>query len=128
MFEILRQYFKDEFINRIDEIILFDSLDTNALTEIAMIKINDLKERLMFLDINLEISDDVYLYLANRAILQKGFGARPLNRLIVSQIENRIAEMVVDGRLKKGDTVGVGVADGNIICMKKDYALTVNDL
>lgn len=122
-FDMLRKYFKDEFINRIDEIILFKSLDTDALAEISKIKIMDLKSRLKTCCIDLEVNDEVYFCLANAAIAQKGFGARPLNRLIVSNIENKIAAMIVDGKLKKGETVGIRVEDGDILCLKRDYAL-----
>ena len=95
IYQRLRGYFKDEFINRIDDIILFSPLGISALKEIAKIKIRALSERLSQNDIHIEIDDDVYNFLGESAMEIKGFGARPLTRLITSEIENKVAEIIV---------------------------------
>ena len=91
----LKKQFRDEFINRIDEVILFDRLDISALKEIAKLKILDVSQRLSQLGVNLDIEDNVYDYLAKEASKEIGFGARPLNRLIVNKIEKPLADLIV---------------------------------
>lgn len=119
----LKGHFKDEFINRIDEIIVFSPLDFSALKEIAKMKISELKERVSSIGIKLEIDDSVYERIADGALVLKGFGARPLDRIIVSKIENKIAAMVVDGSLAEGDEIKVISESNSILCLKKMYAL-----
>lgn len=121
--ENLKHNFKEEFINRIDEIILFSSLDFSALKEIAKIKINEVLERVKQCEINVRVDDEVYDYLANTVKDNRGFGARPLIRLIVSKIENILADMIVSGRLSKGDMVSVFVNENEISCEKVCLAL-----
>ncbi len=117
MQEKLRGYFKDEFINRIDEIILFSSLDSSALKEISKLKISDIIKRLRMLDIEVVCEDEVYGLLAEKG-KAKGFGARPLNRMITAGIENKIASMLVDGSISHGETVKLSVRDNEILCEK----------
>ena len=114
IYQKLRGYFKDEFINRIDDILLFSPLDISALKEIAKIKVLALSERLKQSDIHIEIDDDVYNFLAESAMEIKGFGARPLTRLITSEIENKIAEIIVSKRLKRGDHIKISLFDKKI--------------
>nr|MBE6544735.1 ATP-dependent Clp protease ATP-binding subunit [Oscillospiraceae bacterium] len=116
--ENLKENFKEEFINRIDEIILFSPLDKSALKEIAKNKISDVLERVNQCDINVKISDEVYEYLVDLVKDNRGFGARPLIRLIVSKIENKLADMIVSGLLKRGDMVSIFVNNNEISCEK----------
>ena len=112
----LKGYFKDEFINRVDEIILFSSLDVSALKEIAKMKINDISARLLTIGIKLVISPEVYDYLANLTLKEKGMGARPLDRIIMSKIENKIAEMIIQENLSADDVIEINVEDSSILC------------
>lgn len=121
--QTLRAHFKDEFINRIDEILLFTPLDTSALKQIAKIRISELSERLYDSEISLTSDESVYEFLAEMATREPGFGARPLNRIIVSQIENKIADMMVYGELKPGDSVTLSVVAEHVICKKSCMAL-----
>lgn len=91
----LKKKFTDEFINRIDEIILFKHLEVSALKEIAKIKISEILERTTSIGLSLEINDNIYDLIAYEAEKERGFGARPLNRLIVSKIEKPLADMIV---------------------------------
>ena len=91
----LKKKFTDEFINRIDEIILFKHLEVSALKEIAKIKISDILERTTSIGLSLEIDDNIYDLIAYEAEKEQGFGARPLNRLVVSKIEKPLADMIV---------------------------------
>ena len=113
----LKSYFKEEFINRIDEIVLFSPLDDSALKQIAEIKISEITERLKNNGIDINVDDSVYYFLAEKG-KEKGFGARPLNRLITSKIENKLASMMVDGTITAGDCVNIFIKDDSLCCEK----------
>ena len=117
--EKLKKHFKIEFINRIDEIILFSTLSLSALKEIAKIKISNLRERLLESRIKLQVEDEIYSFVSEKAAKYKGFGARPLNRIIVTEIENKIADMIVKGELCPNDSVKIFPFDGKINCLKE---------
>ena len=119
----LKNQFKEEFINRIDEIILFDHLSNSALKEIAKIKISDVSGRALSRGINLNIEDEVYDLLAIEAIKESGFGARPLNRLIVSKIEKPLADLIVNTNIELPLSVRIGVYHDDIIVTENRPAL-----
>ena len=119
----IKGVFKDEFINRIDEIILFSPLDEGALSGIAKIKVEELVDRLASIEIKLEVDESVYGAIVELLKTQSGSGARPIERIIVSAIENNLAKMIVDGVANKGDVISVTSEDNNIICRKKSYAI-----
>ena len=121
--EKLREHFKDEFINRIDEVLLFSSLNSSALKEIAKTRVFELSQRLLDNQIDIEIDDDVYEYLVIKANESQGFGARPLNRLIVSEIENKIADMIVKEEIISGDKVRICIVENAIVCIKVCLAI-----
>ena len=123
IYDSIKGVFKEEFINRIDEIILFSTLDFSSLMRIAEMRINDLCTRLLSLEIGLEVDEAVYDALARLSMTQKGSGARPLNRLIVTTIENVMAEMIVRGEVSRGDAITLCVEDEHIKCKKKSYAI-----
>lgn len=116
-------YFKPEFINRIDEVILFSPLEISALARICENKLSELKERISSLGIALDVSADVCMHIATKGKSQ-GMGARPIGRLITTEIENKIAKMIVDGTLKSGDTVRASIFDDKIHCEKMLMALS----
>lgn len=102
--ERLKDVFRPEFLNRIDEIIVFNSLTTDQLLEIVNIMLQDTIDVLTQKDISLELSDD-----AKKYILEKGtnlkFGARPLRRAIQRYIEDEISEMILKNEIKNGEKV-----------------------
>ena len=113
----LKHFFKDEFINRIDEIIRFSEMSHSALKEVAKIKLLELSDRLALNGIKLIVDDAVYDFLAKKS-KESGFGARPLDRMIVSNIENKLADMVVCKDVCYGDNVVIDVIDDTITCKK----------
>ena len=115
----LKGYFKDEFINRIDEILLFSPLDHSALKNIARNKIYDLSKRLESIGVLIDCDETVYEHIASIAVEEKGFGARPLNRLIVSEIENKIADMIVRHQILSGESLKI-VIDNNSISLQRN--------
>ncbi len=91
--ERLKEHFSGEFINRIDDIVVFSSLDKNALYEIASMKLAELEMRLKKRGIKLYVADEAIEYIAKQSEI-RGLGARPLLRLIASDIENKIATLL----------------------------------
>ena len=121
--QILAGHFKYEFINRIDEVLLFKPLDISALKQIAKIKLLEIKQRLQDIKISLKISDDVYEYIAKEAKGDCGGGARAINRIVQSRIESSIADMIVRDGLNSDDKISISIQDGNIQCNKICLAL-----
>ena len=114
----LKGYFSDEFINRIDDVILFSALDDSSLENIAKIELYKIKERLRDVEINIDFDESAISYLAVSG-KEKGFGARPMLRIISSKIENRLADMIATGELVRGESARVGFLDGDIYLMSK---------
>lgn len=123
--EHLKSYFKEEFINRIDDIILFSALSDSALSDIARRKISELSERIISAGITLLVDDAVYGYFAKKGRM-RGFGARPMNRLILFEIENKLAEMIVAGDVAEGDRVLVSVKDDSLSIERHSMELVGN--
>ncbi len=107
----VRQHFRPEFINRIDEIVVFHALDAANIASIARIQLRRLGQRLAAQDMRLEVSDSALTELA-KAGFDPLYGARPLKRAIQQQIENPVARLVLEGRLGPKDVVPVDYRDG----------------
>jgi len=115
----LKDHFRPEFLNRIDDIIVFDILSEIEIRHIVDIKIKIIRERLVGKGILLEISDDALTYLAKEGY-NPHYGARPLGRLIQDKILNPVAIFIISKGVKKGDTVYVSMKDGELLIeMKK---------
>lgn len=102
----LKEYFRPEFINRFDDIIVFRALSVDDLERIAQIKIQDVKQRLAEKGIDLRIREETLEQLAQGAYDIK-FGARPLTRKIRDEVENTIANKIIENNLKEGDTLEI---------------------
>ncbi|MDD3965548.1 MAG: ATP-dependent chaperone ClpB [Candidatus Neomarinimicrobiota bacterium] len=116
--ERLRLHFRPEFINRIDEIIAFQGLSHEQLKAIADIQFRRVQERLALQNIHVEADADARCYLAEKGY-DPNFGARPLKRLIQHEVENRLAEELLAGRLLPGNHYLIGVNDNGIIVSAK---------
>jgi ATP-dependent Clp protease ATP-binding subunit ClpB len=116
MMKILKSFFKPEFLNRLDEIILFKPLNKEALRKIVDIQTARLQERLRGRRIDLKIEDSARDWLSENGY-DAEFGARPLKRLIVQDLENPLALKLLDGEIKDGDTIRV-IADSNGLQIK----------
>ncbi len=111
---VLRKSFKPEFLNRIDEIIIFESLTLDEITQIVDLQITELEKRLRARKVEIVVSDEAKKILAKNGF-DPQFGARPLKRYIQHVIENPLAMMIVDGEVKDGSKVEVVEKDGEII-------------
>lgn len=107
----VKKYFKPEFINRIDEIIVFNALNEEMLDKIAHKFISELQRRLEAKDIHLEVSDAVYRNIATQGV-DPVYGARPMKRYIQRNVETMIARKMIEGNASKEDTIYVDVVDG----------------
>jgi ATP-dependent Clp protease ATP-binding subunit ClpB len=117
----VKTHFRPEFVNRIDEIVVFHSLDEKHIMSIARIQMNYLEKRLAAMEMRLEVTD-----AALKEIASVGFdpiyGARPLKRAIQSQIENPLARALLDGRFGPKDVVKVDARGGKIVFDKETLA------
>jgi len=107
----VRGYFRPEFVNRIDEIVLFERLDLRKIEEIVGIQLAQLQRRLAERKLTLTLSDDARAYLANKGY-DPAFGARPLKRLIQREIQDPLALKLLEGEIRDGDAVEVDVREG----------------
>jgi ATP-dependent Clp protease ATP-binding subunit ClpC len=111
--ESLKQYFRPEFLNRLDEIIVFDLLSPESLAEIVDIQVQDVVDRLARKEIVLSVSKEAKEYLAKEGYDPK-YGARPLKRIIQSKILTPVANMMVGEGMLQGGTVKVSVKKGGL--------------
>ena len=116
--EALKDNFRPEFLNRLDEIIVFDILSEKAIKEIVGLRVEVVRDRLYTKDISFEISDEALNYLAKEGY-NPHYGARPLNRLIQNKILNPVASYIISNGVKKGDTVVVSVKNNELLIEAK---------
>ena len=114
----LKESFRPEFLNRVDEILIFDSLTENELMQIIDLLLNDTKKALSDKNISLEITEDAKKYLLTNGIDLK-YGARPLRRAIQRYIEDELSDMLLRGELKNGQTIFVNLVDNKLDFMVK---------
>ena len=107
----VKSYFRPEFINRIDEVVVFHALDEKHIKSIARIQLGYLEKRLAQLEMRVEIDDSAISEVA-AAGFDPVFGARPLKRAIQSQLENPLAKAILEGSFGAGDTIRVSCQSG----------------
>jgi ATP-dependent Clp protease ATP-binding subunit ClpB len=117
----LRSHFRPEFLNRIDEIVLFKPLTLPEVEQIVDLMTAGLRKRLADMAMTLELTDD-----ARRLIADRGFdpvyGARPLRRFIARDVETRIGRALISGDAREGAEIEVDAADGDIAVRYKNAA------
>lgn len=107
--EIVKASFRPEFINRIDEISLFQRLDKSNIKEIAKIQIAAIEKRLAEKNIKLNVNEAAFIWIVNNGY-DPVYGARPLKRLLKNQIENKLALKILDGEISDNDTADIIVS------------------
>ncbi|MFE2430181.1 ATP-dependent Clp protease ATP-binding subunit [Streptomyces sp. NPDC059373] len=111
----IQAQFRPEFLNRIDEMIVFHPLTRENLSVIVDLMLERSRRRLKAQELRLELTDDAKEWLAD-AGYQPEFGARPLRRTIQTELDNRVANLLLSGAAQPGDTVYVDVEDGQLAC------------
>jgi ATP-dependent Clp protease ATP-binding subunit ClpC len=109
----LREQFRPEFLNRIDDIVIFRQLDEVQLRQITGLLLEETKRRLRAQHITVDFSPEAVDWLAQRGF-QPAFGARPLRRTIQREVDNQLSARLLDGRLQPGQHVTVRVRDGHL--------------
>jgi ATP-dependent Clp protease ATP-binding subunit ClpB len=110
----VRGHFRPEFINRIDEIVVFHALDEKNIGAIAKIQLKNLEGRLEKMEMSLDITEEALQKIAE-AGFDPVYGARPLKRAIQQQIENPLSKEILSGRFGPKDTIRVGVRGGQLV-------------
>ena len=116
--DALKQTFRPEFLNRVDEILVFDSLTETELIEIIDLLLKDTKTALQEKNINIDVTNDAKKYLLENGIDLK-YGARPLRRAIQRYIEDPLSDMLLKGELTNGQTIFVQLVDNKLDFMVK---------
>lgn len=111
--ETVAHHFRPEFINRIDEIVVFHALEKEQIRAIANIQVERLRKRLQERDLNIEISQEALDFLTNLGY-DPVYGARPLKRAIQQYLENPLAQALLAGKFMSGTTIKVGLKNGQI--------------
>src|ERR1700722_3479029 len=111
--EVVRRSFRPEFLNRLDEIILFNRLGRNEMKRIVDIQLQHLERLLRERKITLEVDEAAKTWLANTGY-DPVYGARPLKRVIQRNLQNPLATMLLSGALRDGETISVTVRDGHL--------------
>jgi ATP-dependent Clp protease ATP-binding subunit ClpB len=111
--EAMREHFRPEFLNRIDEVVIFNRLGKTQIASIVKVQLDQVVKRLQDKRIELEFSDTAYEYLARKGY-DPAFGARPLRRVIQSEILNPLAKEIIASRVKPGETVKVSASNDAI--------------
>ena len=119
--EELKKAFRPEFLNRIDDIIVFSHLSKEEIRQIVDLMMKDLFKRLAERDLSIEVTDEVKDYLAKDGY-NEAYGARPLRRLIQKKIEDQLAEEILTNAYQPGDTILLKLVDDKIVFERKEGA------
>jgi ATP-dependent Clp protease ATP-binding subunit ClpB len=111
--EALRSHFRPEFLNRVDEIIIFDRLDDRQITRIVDIQLERLVERLESKDISLRLTEGAKRFLAKEGY-DPAYGARPLRRVIQREILDPLSLEILDGKFRDGDRITVDLSEDHL--------------
>lgn len=114
----VKKTFSPEFLNRLDDIIIFKSLGKEEIKKIIELPLNELKDRMKELGYGLSVTPKMKEYIIEKGYDEK-YGARPLNRAIQRYVEDPIAEKMLDGELKEGDTIKVSFVKGKVVVTTK---------
>ncbi len=111
---VVRQAFKPEFLNRLDEVVMFDALTKEELARIVDLQLALLEKRLAARRITIAVSEVARSWLAEQGF-DPAYGARPLRRLIQTAIGDPMAKLLISGQVSDGGKVGVDVGDGGLV-------------
>ena len=117
--EELKRTFRPEFLNRLDEVIVFHSLQEDQVQEIVDIMIDELEKRMAKLDININITEGTRRYISKQGF-DSVYGARPLERTIRKMIEDEVAEEILKGNVSKEDEIIVDCEDDKLTFKKSE--------
>jgi ATP-dependent Clp protease ATP-binding subunit ClpC len=108
----VKRTFNPEFINRVDEIIIFDALTEEDLVKITRLLVEQLNHNLREKGIAISLRDEAVEWLLTKTLSDRSYGARPLRRAIQRHIEDALSEAFIRGQIRSGKRIEVGVRDG----------------
>ncbi|MCL6547400.1 MAG: AAA family ATPase, partial [Alicyclobacillus sp.] len=117
----LKRTFRPEFLNRVDEIIVFHSLTEDQIHHIVNLMVADLQKRLREHEIEFTLSDEAKAFLAKEGF-DPQYGARPLKRAIQRHIEDRLSEALLTGTIRRGDKVRIDLENGQLVVRQAEPA------
>ena len=127
VFEELKQNFRPEFLNRIDDIIFFNSLTKEDIMKIIDIELASLIERLTALNYHIELTEEAKNFIADKG-LDKDYGARPLKRAIQKYIEDPMAEEIINAVISEGDELILDLNEAKDGVNRQGYSSCMQDL
>jgi len=110
----LKKYFKPEFLNRLDDIVIFNPLDLEAITKIVDILFKDIEEKLLQKNIKVTLTQKAKAYIAE-AGFDPVYGARPLKRALYDVVEDRLAELILEDRVVENSYITFDIRDGQVV-------------
>ena len=113
----LKKLFRPEFLNRLDEIIVFKKLNTESIEQITRLMLDEFKNRIKSKEMKIEITDEVVKHIA-KVGFDDTYGARPLRRAIQNNIEDKFAEAILDKKIKDKDSVRIALKDNKVVVEK----------
>ena len=116
--EELRKTFRPEFLNRIDEVIVFHPLEQEHIYQIVDLMVKDLEKKMAALNVHIEVTEAAKKFLGEKGFDQE-YGARPLKRTITRMIEDKLSEEILKGTISKDDAIVADVEDGKIVLKKR---------
>ena len=115
----LKKQFRPEFLNRIDDIIVFHALNEEHISQIVILMAEQVVKRLKEMDINLEMDDEAISLIAKSGI-DLEYGARPLNRAIQKELEDELSEAILRGEVKKGSSIVTKIKNNKVVFVTKE--------
>jgi ATP-dependent Clp protease ATP-binding subunit ClpB len=112
--EVLKRTVRPEFLNRIDEVIMFEPLSQTDIREILRMQIRDLQEKLSENGVTLEFTEGFEDYMSTKGY-EPQYGARPIKRLMQKELVNLLAKSILDGHVRRDSAIRVDVRDGQIV-------------
>jgi ATP-dependent Clp protease ATP-binding subunit ClpB len=122
----LRRHFRPEFLNRVDDIVLFKPLTLDEIQRVVDLMFNDVRRRLADRDMTLEVSEDTLRFIAEQGF-DPVYGARPLRRFIAHEMETRIGRALIGGEVLDGATIEVEMVDGEIVVTYENHDSSAGD-
>jgi ATP-dependent Clp protease ATP-binding subunit ClpB len=110
----MRSHFRPEFLNRVDDVVLFKALTLEEIKQIVDLQTEDLRQRLVERGVGLELSDEAKDFIARKAY-DPVYGARPLKRYLQHEVETKIGRALIAGEITEGSTIQVEVEDGTLV-------------
>ena len=112
--EVLKRTVRPEFLNRIDEVIMFEPLSQTDVREILRMQISDLQEKLAENGVTIEVTQEFEDYMSTKGY-EPAYGARPIKRLMQKELVNLLAKAILDGHVRRDSAIKVSVSDGQIV-------------